>query len=88
MRGGWRGGQHLCLIPRVVGSPGQLSAGDRHQTYIQQCVAECAAKHGVGLRPPLNPRAEEGPDEGRVVGGRGGKEEKERELGLQMVEKG
>lgn len=42
----------------------------------------------MGLRPPLNPRAEEGPDEGRAAGGRGGKEEKERELGLQMVGKG
>lgn len=69
----------MCLIPRVVGSPGQLSAGDRHQTYIQQCVAECAAKHGVGLRPPLNPRAEEGPDEGRKGCGREGWKGGERE---------
>ena len=36
----------------------------------------------MGLRPPLNPRAEEGPDEGRAAGGRGGKEEKERDRTL------
>ena len=38
----------------------------------------------MGLRPPLNPTTEEGPDKGRTVGGRGGKEKKERELWLHM----
>lgn len=35
----------------------------------------------MGLRLHLNPRAKEGPDKGRTMGGRGGKEKKEREYG-------
>ena len=34
----------------------------------------------MGLRLPLNPRAREGPDKGRTVGGRGGKEKRERTM--------